>query len=303
MNINRDNYEEYFLLYIDRELSADERQVLESFVRRNPDLEKELERLKQTVAPPPVIVFENKDILVREEKKRRFLPVYWTRIAAALVILLTGAGVMLMIIPSKKRPLNETADQIKKPAAGENRNQIIGKNRDQIEKASSELIADQTKNKTIGKNSAHTEKAGPGMKVDHTKKSETDSKSNEIPDATTSSESAQKSAVLPDLAQQTGMEETRVPNFESSKLNLLPSTINPPSPSGSGGQGRQPSTINHQPSTNPDESTSILVFDNKSKPVTRFFRKLLARSPDDNAVASNNQKRLSVSIFQFSMSK
>ncbi len=292
MNINRDNYEEYFLLYIDRELSADERQVLESFVRRNPDLEKELERLKQTVAPPPVIVFENKDILVREEKKRRFLPVYWTRIAAALVILLTGAGVMLMIIPSKKRPLNETADQIKKPAAGENRNQIIGKNRDQIEKASSELIADQTKNKTIGKNSAHTEKAGPGMKVDHTKKSETDSKSNEIPDATTSSESAQKSAVLPDLAQQTGMEETRVPNFESSKLNLPPSTVN-----------RQPSTINHQPSTNPDESTSILVFDNKSKPVTRFFRKLLARSPDDNAVASNNQKRLSVSIFQFSMSK
>ena len=292
MNINRDNYEEYFLLYIDRELSADERQVLESFVRRNPDLEKELERLKQTVAPPPVIVFENKDILVREEKKRRFLPVYWTRIAAALVILLTGAGVMLMVIPSKKRPLNETADQIKKPAAGENRNQIIGKNRDQIEKASSELIADQTKNKTIGKNSAHTEKAGPGMKVDHTKKSETDSKSNEIPDATTSSESAQKSAVLPDLAQQTGMEETRVPNFESSKLNLPPSTVN-----------RQPSTINHQPSTNPDESTSILVFDNKSKPVTRFFRKLLARSPDDNAVASNNQKRLSVSIFQFSMSK
>jgi hypothetical protein len=284
MNINRDNYEEYFLLYIDRELSGDEQKALESFVRRNPDLEKELERLKQTVAPPPVIVFENKDILLREEKKRRFLPVYWTRIAAALVILLTGAGVMLMIIPSKKRPLNETADQIKKPAAGESRNQIKGKNGDQIEKASPELIADQTKNKTIEKNSAHTEKARPGMKVDHT-------------------------AALPDLARQTGIEETTVPNFESSKLNLLPSTNLRIASAGKAVNrqpstvNHQPSTINHQPSTNPDESTSIFVFDNKSKPVTRFFRKLLARSPDDNAVASNNQKRVSVSIFQFSMSK
>ncbi len=274
MNINRDNYEEYFLLYIDRELSADEQQVLESFVRRNPDLEKELERLKQTVAPPPVSVFENKDILLREEKKRRFLPVFWTRIAAALVILLTGAGVMLIIIPSKKRPLNETAGRIKKPAAGENRIQIKGKNGDLIEKASPGLIADQTKKKTIEKNSAHIEKARPGMTVAHT-------------------------AVLPDLAQQTGIEETSVPNFESSKLKLLPSTVNrQPST-----VDHQSSTINHQPSTNPDESTSILVFDNKSKPVTKFFRKLLARSPDDNSVASNNQKRVSVSIFQFSMSK
>ena len=45
MNINRDNYEMYFLLYVDKELSAEERSAVEKFVAENADLKAELESL------------------------------------------------------------------------------------------------------------------------------------------------------------------------------------------------------------------------------------------------------------------
>jgi hypothetical protein len=66
--INRYNYEEYFLLYVDKELSSEDRVAVEDFVLLNPDLEEELNVLKQSVLRPDEhIVYPGIDGLFKAE--------------------------------------------------------------------------------------------------------------------------------------------------------------------------------------------------------------------------------------------
>ncbi len=66
MNINRNTYEEYFLMYVDNELSPGERLAVEAFVEENPDLHQELIMLQDAVLQPePEIKFDNKKSLLR----------------------------------------------------------------------------------------------------------------------------------------------------------------------------------------------------------------------------------------------
>ena len=48
MNVNRDNYEEFFLLYVDGELNIQQQEMVELFATANPDLQQELQLLLQT---------------------------------------------------------------------------------------------------------------------------------------------------------------------------------------------------------------------------------------------------------------
>jgi anti-sigma factor RsiW len=66
MTINRNNYEEFFLLYVDQELSDADRRAVEIFVSENPDLEQELSMLQGTrISPDESISFADKDALLR----------------------------------------------------------------------------------------------------------------------------------------------------------------------------------------------------------------------------------------------
>ena len=49
INIDRNNYEEYFLMYVDNELTPVQRLAVEEFISNHPDLKEELEILSATV--------------------------------------------------------------------------------------------------------------------------------------------------------------------------------------------------------------------------------------------------------------
>lgn len=63
--INRKNYEEYLLLYLDGELSTGDRQAVEAFLAANPDLRQELEILQQAVLQPEPVACPGKESLYR----------------------------------------------------------------------------------------------------------------------------------------------------------------------------------------------------------------------------------------------
>lgn len=66
MTIDRHNYEEFFILYLDNELTQEERRAVEQFAAENADLGQELEMLMQTkLVPDSEVVFDNKDELMR----------------------------------------------------------------------------------------------------------------------------------------------------------------------------------------------------------------------------------------------
>ena len=66
MNVNRHNYEEFFLLYVDNEMSATDRNAVELFVQENADLEEELNMLQQTVMNADAVVFDKTSLLKEE---------------------------------------------------------------------------------------------------------------------------------------------------------------------------------------------------------------------------------------------
>ena len=66
MKLNRNNYEEYFILYVDNELDSECRREVEAFVKQNPDLKAELDLLMQSkLAPDAEINFTDKGSLMR----------------------------------------------------------------------------------------------------------------------------------------------------------------------------------------------------------------------------------------------
>ena len=110
--INVANYEEYFLSYIDDELSTTQRIAVEKFVVNNPVAAKELMLLQKSKLQPETIVFANKESLYKREEKIRRLPVKWLRAAAAVLILALGLTTFIVL---NKKSATEIGPIVKTP--------------------------------------------------------------------------------------------------------------------------------------------------------------------------------------------
>jgi hypothetical protein len=100
-NINETNYEEYFLLYIDNELSAIKLQEVEMYVLQHPKLQEEFISLKQAVLAPEVTSYGDKKELYRTERKRTIYLRPWRMAAAAIFIGVCAIGLWLVQKPGK----------------------------------------------------------------------------------------------------------------------------------------------------------------------------------------------------------
>ncbi len=67
--LTRDTYEAYFLLYVDGELTPDEKAAVDAFVLLHPDLKEELEALCSTKLPDETIPFAYKEELLAANMK------------------------------------------------------------------------------------------------------------------------------------------------------------------------------------------------------------------------------------------
>ena len=89
------NFDEWMVLYMDNELTAEQKNKIDQFIIANPLAQKEAELMLQTKLQPETIVFVNKEVLYRKEEKDK--PVIWWRVAAAVLILLIGATTFVLM--------------------------------------------------------------------------------------------------------------------------------------------------------------------------------------------------------------
>jgi len=157
LTITTNNYESFFLLYVDNELTELEKQEVEAFVKSNPALSIEFDSLKQTKLHPEQIIYANKHFLYKQEEEvinaihtkqegnvisKDTFTIKWYHLAAAVSI-----GIILLITNFTKTNLTtkilktEIVNAQPKPNSG---NQSIVQNTDK----SDSVLQDLPKNKT-----------------------------------------------------------------------------------------------------------------------------------------------------------
>lgn len=111
--INLNNYEQWLIMYVDDELSAEEKVAVEKFAKTHQHVQQELELFLQTKLPAEEIVFPNKEALYKKEKAVRVISMQWWRVAVAAMLIM-GAGITLYSILNKGNNKGITPDGIAK---------------------------------------------------------------------------------------------------------------------------------------------------------------------------------------------
>ena len=125
MNINKTNYENYFLLYIDKELSVSEEAAVESFVHKNTQYANELASLQKAKLSPVTstdkVIYPNKTLLYRLPEMEATLSVdfknkLYKQSAAILqpsfkikATLLSVAAIFILFIGYRLIPINSVS--------------------------------------------------------------------------------------------------------------------------------------------------------------------------------------------------
>jgi len=181
MKINTTNYEEYFLLYIDNELSTEQKTAVENFIEANPNYQKEFELLKQTVFAPEPFEFEDKILLYRLEEMEASLTTTFKQslyrnegkviegyfntklirsIAAVAAIVILIIGYNLIPTTGKQNNQTELAKNVLLPINNTEHNIGVSSNQDQKLVVQNEIhkIAQNSTKPTITLPSIATEK-------------------------------------------------------------------------------------------------------------------------------------------------
>ena len=310
MEINRNNYETFFLLYLDRELNPSEMSDVEKFVAENADLQKEFSLLRQNILVPAPIVFDQKELLFRKEDKRRVIPIYWTRIAAAVAVLVIGSWLMTTQLARKQGGGTAGSDVKKNMVA---RNSSDQKTKEVNSNAGEK--SDPSVNKVqpvVQQNITKTknQSAGNTGTVKNMRKAENNlsGKNNPVQPLVSAN---------PDLRNPSSGEDPDGSNLamqKSSAQELQPVDLkndaDPKQISALSGNhspvlliasASAAENINYENAVlreneeQTDNAISVVALNDKNKGITRLFKKLTGRTPADE-----NARKVRVSVFQFS---
>ena len=316
MDINRNNYETFFLLYLDKELNAAERMEVENFLSAHADLQKEFSLLQHTIQRPMETVFEPKELLYRREEKRRVIPVYWTRIAAAIILILAGSWFIISVlknqktfISDKEQTIASTDSKKSHPVSGvaEKLNQSDQKqslDKEPAQESSSRLVSANPVKSAVPVYKPRSTVAGDQIQYSGEQKSDDGKDPRQLqqqvnPDLQireTTGEAVlvmQKSNATPEL-------QTSLNRNAEVAPGLLTGGVKTPSLLIAVGGKNLPAENENQQLTDiqTDNAISVIALNDRNKSITGFFKKLTKRTAGDET--ADNTKKLRVSVFQFS---
>ncbi len=311
MDINRNNYETFFLLYLDGELTAAEQAEVENFLTTHADLQKEFSLLQFTIQRPADTVFEPKELLYRREEKRKIIPIYWSRIAAALLLILAGGWFMLTLLNNHKQSKSINEQSVAAIATSKNHQAVVSPekaNQIKKEKAPGADLLKETIVQTEKKNAYVPVKVNSNNLPGNTG----GGKKTTVPNNTNSRDLQQPENTEVQITNETDdgfvvvKNSNTIPELQTGsnrnaeiKTGQLAGTGNaPPLLIAAAAGNHNPVIENEYPADLPDNAISVIALNNQNKGITSFFKKIGKRMPGNETAEST--KKLRVSVFQFS---